>query len=546
MTSTHPEQAAARTSAGAWRAELDRLLGLDLGPLPVAQAAELDRIRARLSAAPPADSPDDVPDEGRIDAHRDPAPLATVAAGDLDITLADLETVQAQIARLEALRAALAARLVGQATVCEDALLDTDVPAVSRADVARRRELAHRAVVADVAAALHLGETAAGSLLDHSCALVTCAPRMLALLAEGRTSWRHASLLATHVGDLDAPAARAVESGVLHAAATSTPAQFARAVRRARDLAHPTPLDVRHAEALRTRGVWVDPGKDGMAWLTAHLPAPHAHAVADRLDTLADRLHAAGDPRGRGELRADALTDLLLDDGTLDLTLGHVAPSTAPNGHGPADTEHHAPAALGSLAPVARAIRPRVNVTVPVLSLLGITDAPAVLDGHVPIDAETARALCAHAPSFRRVLTHPETGVVLSVGRRSYAVPADLRALLAERDATCRFPGCTRPAGRSDVDHTVAWADGGQTRADNLAHLCRRHHVMKHSTRWTVRQVTGTTAGVADGTAGSLDGTLEWTSPTGRIHATAPTSPETTRHRTPPRPLVEDGDPPPF
>jgi hypothetical protein len=53
--------------------------------------------------------------------------------------------------------------------------------------------------------------------------------------------------------------------------------------------------------------------------------------------------------------------------------------------------------------------------------------------------------------------TNPESGVVLSVGSDQYRVPADLRRWLRLRDGTCRFPGCNRPAFRSDIDHTTSW-----------------------------------------------------------------------------------------
>ncbi|WP_370291355.1 FAD-dependent oxidoreductase [Cryobacterium sp. TMB3-15] len=76
-------------------------------------------------------------------------------------------------------------------------------------------------------------------------------------------------------------------------------------------------------------------------------------------------------------------------------------------------------------------------------------------------------------------MTHPETVAVLSVGKEHYKAPADLRRWVALRDGTCRFPGCTRPASRSDLDHTLAREHGGPTDYDNLAHLCRAHHRLK-------------------------------------------------------------------
>ncbi len=155
-----------------------------------------------------------------------------------------------------------------------------------------------------------------------------------------------------------------------------------------------------------------------------------------------------------------------------------------------------------------RGIRPTVIVTVPVMTLLGHSDEPGYLHGHGPIDPETARHLAAQAPSFLRLLTHPETGTVLSVGRDRYAVPADLRTWVRLRDETCRFPGCARRAEACDLDHTIAWQDGGTTSCDNLAALCPAHHHLKHDTTWGLSQGPG--------------GVLTFTSPTGRRYTTEP------------------------
>jgi len=138
-----------------------------------------------------------------------------------------------------------------------------------------------------------------------------------------------------------------------------------------------------------------------------------------------------------------------------------------------------------------RGLRATVFVTVPVLTLL-----------------DHARRLAAHAPSFVRLLTHPETGTVLSVGRDRHAVPRDLRLWLRIRDETCRFPGCSRAAASSDIDHTVDWQHQGATRHDNLAHVCEAHHQLKHHTDWRVSQAGG--------------GTLEWRAPSGKRYRTEP------------------------
>ncbi|MGO8609742.1 hypothetical protein ACC848_43080, partial [Rhizobium johnstonii] len=54
-------------------------------------------------------------------------------------------------------------------------------------------------------------------------------------------------------------------------------------------------------------------------------------------------------------------------------------------------------------------IRATVQVTIPILTLAGLDDEPALLDGESPIDAATARALAASARCWQRVMIHPVT-----------------------------------------------------------------------------------------------------------------------------------------
>ncbi|MFD1848242.1 HNH endonuclease, partial [Arthrobacter flavus] len=155
-------------------------------------------------------------------------------------------------------------------------------------------------------------------------------------------------------------------------------------------------------------------------------------------------------------------------------------------------------------------VHPVVFVTVPVMTLLG-GDAPADLAGYGPIDPDTARNLAAHAKGFTRILTHPETGAVLSVGRDRYTVPESLRRTILVRDKTCRHPGCNRPAPACDLDHTIPWHQGGTTSYDNLAALCRKHHKLKTDGYWHYQQPE--------------PGTLTATSLTGKTYTTNPDPP---------------------
>ncbi len=153
-----------------------------------------------------------------------------------------------------------------------------------------------------------------------------------------------------------------------------------------------------------------------------------------------------------------------------------------------------------------RSPRAQVLITVPVLSLLGVTDEPAMLDGYGPIPPSMARRLVADgADSFYRVLTDPRDGAPLEIGRTSYRIPKALRQWLRLRDGKCSFPGCNNPSLDNDADHLLAWADGGTTGITNLGQPCRKHHRLKHTTAWTP-------------TAATKDHPPGWTSPTGRTY----------------------------
>ncbi|MCF6746752.1 HNH endonuclease, partial [Blastococcus sp. KM273128] len=77
------------------------------------------------------------------------------------------------------------------------------------------------------------------------------------------------------------------------------------------------------------------------------------------------------------------------------------------------------------------------------------------------------------------------------------------------RDRTCRHPGCSRPAGRTDTDHVVPYDCGGRTTCENLCCLCRTHHRLKTFARgWRFELLP--------------DGTLQVTTPSGVTRSTRP------------------------
>jgi hypothetical protein len=133
----------------------------------------------------------------------------------------------------------------------------------------------------------------------------------------------------------------------------------------------------------------------------------------------------------------------------------------------------------------------QVLVTVPVFSLMGVTDEPAVLDGFGPIPPSMARKLVANgADSFRRVLVDPRDGAPLEIGRTSYRVTKAMRNWLRLRDGKCPFPGCSNNSLDNEADHLLAWHKGGNTGISNLGQPCPKHHRLRHTSGWTPTPAT--------------------------------------------------------
>ena len=196
--------------------------------------------------------------------------------------------------------------------------------------------------------------------------------------------------------------------------------------------------------------------------------------------------------------------------------------------------------------------KPLIQVTIPYDALTGRTDEPGHLVGYGPLPADLARRIAADAV-WKRLVTDPLSGALLDHGRTTYRPPAALAEFVRARDLTCRHPTCRRPAAASELDHAIAWSDGGDTAAHNLYSSCGRHHHLKHDVPgWRVTL--------------HPDATITWTTPTGHRYASHPhdyrpdraeEEPDHTRYilersaragpAPPPRlPPIPVDDPPPF
>ncbi|GAA3623773.1 HNH endonuclease signature motif containing protein [Microbacterium awajiense] len=352
--------------------------------------------------------------------------------------------------------------------------------AMSGLDYGASTEIALRSLRLELAAALRVSDYTAGRLLDLADALTDRFPRVLESLGRARITQQHAEVLVDVVSEAEPELQAGLAAEGLLLAEEVPVAAFRRAFRERVAAARAVTLAERHEEAVRNRRVYYQDDVAGMAWLSLYGPAVELKAGLNRLTAIAQPISRCADEvRTLDQVRADALCDLLIDGTTPHL------PDTATG------------------------IRATVAVTVPVLTLLGVDETtPATVEGVGPIPAAQARELCGGSREWMRVLTHPETGVVLSVGRDTYKPPADLTRLVNWRAGTCQAPGCGMPAARCELDHTIAWVDGGHTAENNLAPLCKGHHTVKHHGNWRVMQAPG--------------GVLHWTSPTGRAYVAHP------------------------
>ena len=438
----------------------------------------------------------------------------------------------AEVARLEARTAALKASLAADYARAATALAP---PAGSPAE-ATARDLA---LLAEIACVLTISERTAAALLADAQALATGLPLTRAALRSGTISWQHARIIIDQSHTLDPDGTTALEAHFLdpHAshpargcpAGDLVPARFRAKARTWRERHHPESIEERHTTSATDRRIEYHPDTDGMAWLSAYLPATTAAGIWNRCTAAARALQNPHEPRTLTQLRADITATWLLTNNTNTTTTSH-HPDRIPGGiieggrlpggslpGGLVDDGVGMPggAGGGSLpgglvddgggvpgrVPFPRA---QVLVTVPVLSLLGATEEPAMLDGYGPIPPSMARTLIAEgADSFHRVLTDPRDGAPLEIGRTSYRLTKAMRQWLRLRDAKCPFPGCNNHSLDNDADHLLAWADGGTTGITNLGQPCPKHHRLKHTTAWTP-------------TPASKNHPPGWTSPTGR------------------------------
>ena len=410
----------------------------------------------------------------------------------------------------------------------------------------------------ELASELHMSQQSAAGQMDFASSVAKRLPQTFAALAAGRIHPVHLRILEDETRILtDADAAKA-DTLLAGTAPGMTFGELRYAAHKLILELDPDAARKRKEAARREAHVRRFREESGNAGMVAReLPSDEVLAGWQHVEQRALELRAAGMPGSLQDLRVRAYLDLLQERDSRAVPAvpapasgpDQPPPDSGPPGSGPSGN-----GGPGSSGPVTRpspSLAALVTITIPYQTLQGRSDTPGEADGFGLLDGDDARDLAAAAarhPRTRWCVTalnpdgtaaahgclpgrHPprRTGPpslgppgllatpLTPIARGpcdharaevGYHPSRTLVHLIRARNNKCTAPGCGRPAARCDLDHTIAWDQGGITCECDLAPLCRHHHRCKQAHGWHLDQPE--------------PGVLIWRTPSGRTYTTTP------------------------
>ncbi|WP_083124862.1 HNH endonuclease signature motif containing protein [Mycobacterium kansasii] len=308
------------------------------------------------------------------------------------------------------------------------------------------------AVAAEVAAALRISQGLAASRLRYARVMRERLPQVAEVFKAGEIDYLAFQTLAYRTDLIEDSAVLAAVDGELFVKLPRWPSMSrGRLGAQVDKIVANADADAlrRRTKQQRDREICIDEVQGGISLIRGRLLSPHAHALEQRLDALANTV-CPRDPRSRHQRRADALGALAAGADRLGCRCGH---RECAAGTRPAAT----PVVIHVIAESAA-----------VAGSGSITASEMGADGLI-----TAELIAELAVSAKLVpLTHPGD----AAPEPGYVPSKALADFVRCRDLTCRWPGCDRPASRCDLDHTIPVSQGGPTHASNLKCYCRTHH----------------------------------------------------------------------
>jgi hypothetical protein len=336
----------------------------------------------------------------------------------------------------------------------------------------------------EVGLAVGATTTTGGNLVEQALRLAEL-PGLLEAVESGQLTERHvlAVLRELHAVELWVEQRQSVVLVMLAGFRGQAPGELARVVQRLIVQVDRAAAVARERTATADRRVWFGAAVDGQATVTARGPAAQIAAIRAALDATLPIDPEDGDERSRSAREFDLLVDLLT--GGTQAGSWHaeiVVPFSAAVG---GELEL---ADIPGLGPVLPATARDLLDGCDTVAQTAIDEHGAVIAVSDPIstDMGVARPFDGHRRLQRPVLGVPlldklaAPPVLRDLTGAGYRFPPRLRRLLEARDRTCVFPGCGRPAMRTDKDHRIPWP-AGATSARNGQCLCRHHHRAKQT-----------------------------------------------------------------
>ena len=284
--------------------------------------------------------------------------------------------------------------------------------------------------------------------------LVGRLPLFESAVEAGEVGFAHLAEVAAVAGEVGEHWHPADEHRMLRKARELTATAFKKACEHFRHQADAERFTHQQAEQTESCRLKLTGGNSGPVWLSAVFPAAEGALVRTALESAAIR-RGPDDDRMREVRLAHALVEIC---------------------------EH---ALDGGLAPQRGGVRPHLQVTTTLETLMALPGAPAgELEYSLPISAQAVQRIACDC-TVTRVLLGSDS-VVIDVGRSRRLVSGSARKALNARDHGCRWPGCDRPGSWCTPHHLVHWAAGGSTDLSNQLLLCWRHHWRVHEGGWRI------------------------------------------------------------
>jgi hypothetical protein len=425
-------------------------------------------------------------------------------------------------------------------------------------------EAASDDAAADLAAQLHITASMATALIHLAWDLIVKLPVTRAALRDGVIDLAKARTIAMACLPLTPAEARRAERILFGAEVEEmTGGMIQDRIGRAVMEVDPAAARKRREEAGRTKRVEVFPELSGNTHISGReLPPAAALAASQNLDARARELKAAGVPGDMDGLQALAYLEMLGAGSPLP------AAPAGPGGNGSGPQ----PGTPGGAVPPGFAANVNLTIalpdlTLPLLTFLGLAERPGMMSRVGPIDPDLARTAAAAAASNpnstwcitvtgtdHRPVAHgcgrspprsrkhgrgtgamrlniaAHTGNTTGTGgagelefaMENLAGPCDHRQQAAGHDPGvklkhltgilnpyCTFLTCRRPHRQSDYEHSTPFEKGGRTCLCEGGPVCRHHHRDKQALGWHLEH-------------GQARGWFRWTTASGRTYTTRP------------------------